>query len=188
MTTARRLHYSYADYLEALERSELKLEYHDGNLYAMAGGTVAHAALSARATFVLQRELKRCTAFSSDLKVRIERTDMSTFPDASVVCGDVERSAIDQHALTNPLILVEVTSRSTEDYDRGEKLSHYKQIPALRAVLIVSHRSRSVTVVHRTARGWDEREVRSGETVDLDEPKLQFHVDELYEGVTLEPT
>ncbi|MDX2013269.1 MAG: Uma2 family endonuclease [Myxococcaceae bacterium] len=186
MTTARRLHYSYEEYLEALKRSELKLEFHAGNLYAMAGGTVAHAALSANATFILRRELKPCTVFSSDLKVRIERTDMATFPDVSVVCGPVERSPIDAHALTNPIILVEVTSRSTEDYDRGEKLSHYQQIPAIRAVVIVSHRQRSVTVIRRAGQGWVEQDMRAGELVELTEPKLTFSVDELYEGVTLE--
>lgn len=186
MAAGRRLHSSYEEYLEALKRSELKLEFHEGNLYALAGGTVAHAALSANATFILRRELKPCTVFSSDLKVRIERTDMATFPDVSVVCGPVERSPIDAHALTNPIVLVEVTSRSTEDYDRGEKLSQYQQVPALRAVSIVSHRQRSVTVIHRAGQGWVERHVRSGERVEVAEPKLTFDVDELYEGVVLE--
>lgn len=167
----------------------MKLEFQDGTIYAMAGGTVAHAALSANATRILgQSLLGRCTAFSSDLKIRIESTDLATFPDVSIVCGALERSPIDEHALVNPSILVEVTSRSTEDYDRGDKLSHYKQIPSLRAVLFVSHRTRCVTIVRRTTQGWDEQDVRSGEHVELTEPKLRFAVDELYAGVTLDPS
>lgn len=79
----------------------------------MAGGTLAHAALAASAARVLgQALLGSCQVFSSDLKVRIEASDLSTFPDLSIVCGPQETSAIDPHALTNPTVLVEVTSRS----------------------------------------------------------------------------
>ena len=85
--------------------------------------------------------LRRCSVYSSDLKVRIEATDFSTFPDAAVVCGNRELSSLDRNAVVNPTLLVEVTSPSTEDYDRGEKLSQYKQLPSLRAVLLVAHRS-----------------------------------------------
>jgi Uma2 family endonuclease len=82
---------------------------------------------------------------------------------------------------------VEVTSRSTEDYDRGDKLSHYKQIPSLKAVLFVSHRSRRVTVIERAPSGWDEREHRAGERVVLHAPDLAFAVDDLYAGIPLDP-
>lgn len=188
MTTAKRLHYSYEQYLRLLADSDLKLEYCDGVIDAMAGGTVAHAALGAAAMYALRQALPAsCTVYSSDLKVRIESSGLSTFPDASVVCGLPQRSPIDEHAITNPTILVEVTSASTEDYDRGDKLSHYKQIPALRAVLFVSHRAPRVTVIARTLDGWDERELRAGEIVELEAPALRFSVDDLYGNVTLEP-
>ncbi|MBL8923776.1 MAG: Uma2 family endonuclease [Myxococcaceae bacterium] len=186
MSTARRLHFSYQDYLSALECSELKLEYCEGVIYAMAGGTPTHAELSVNAAAILKRELIGCSVFSSDLKVRVERTDLSAFPDVSVVCGERESSAIDRNALTNPILLVEVTSPSTEDYDRGEKLSHYKQLPSLAAVLFVSHRTQRITVVRRGATGWDELEFRAGERVVLQPPVLSFAVDEVYAGVTLE--
>ncbi len=79
-----------------------------------------------------------------------------------------------------------MTSRSTEDYDRGDKLSHYKQLPSLQAVLFVSHRERRITVVARTERGWSETDVRGGETVTLPSPALTLAVDDVYAGVTLE--
>ncbi len=188
MSTAKRLHYDYADYLRSLELSELKLEYCEGTIYAMAGGTRAHAELGAAMIAVLRGVLpKTCRVATSDLKVRIEESDLSTFPDASVVCGEAVASAIDANAITNPALLVEVTSRSTEDYDRGDKLSHYKQIPALRAVLYVSHRTRRITVVERTERGWDERELRGGERVSLGTPPATFAVDDVYDGIALDP-
>lgn len=187
MTTAKRLHYSYDDYLRLLDEGSIKLEYCDGIIYAMAGGTIAHAALSANATAALKSSLKGCQVFSSDLKVRVEESDLSTFPDVSAVCGPVENSPVDAHALTNPTILIEVTSRSTEDYDRGDKLSHYKQLRSLRAVLFISHRTRSVTLVSRMKKGWTEQVFRAGETITLEAPAMNIAVDELYDGVMLDP-
>jgi Uma2 family endonuclease len=187
VTTARRVHHSYDEYLAALERSEVKLEYCDGEIYAMAGGTPTHAQLGAAATTLLGNALRgRCHVFSSDLKVRIDATDLFAFPDVTVVCGDSLRSPLDKNAVTNPTLVVEVTSRSTEDYDRGEKLAHYRQCASLAAVLIVSHRRRQVTVVERVGATWEQREFRPGEDVTVREPAASFPVDELYAGVELE--
>lgn len=187
MGTARRLHHTYEHYLRVLEHSTVKLEYCDGEIYAMAGGTPAHAALAASVIGLLRNALRGpCRVYSSDLKIRIDATDLTTFPDVSVVCGEPAASAIDKDAITNPALLVEVTSPSTEDYDRGNKLSHYKQLPPLSAVVFVSHKRRSVTVVRRTAAGWEERDFHAGEFVTLDVPGVSWSVDEIYEGITLD--
>jgi Uma2 family endonuclease len=152
----------------------------------MAGGTPAHADLAASILRLLGNALLgQCRVSSSDLKVRIEATDLTTFPDATVVCGDRVVSKKDANAVVNPTLLVEVTSPSTEDYDRGEKLNHYKQLESLCAVLFVSHRRQQVTIVERTSAGWQEREVRPGEAVVLSAPGLTFAVDELYAGIEL---
>ena len=91
MSTARRLHYTYEDYIRALERSTLKLEYCEGIIYAMAGGSPAHAALAVSTTTLLRQGLLgECTVYSSDLKIHVEATGLSTFPDGSVVCGDLK--------------------------------------------------------------------------------------------------
>jgi Uma2 family endonuclease len=193
MSTARRLHYDYAEYLSALEMSELKLEYCDGNIYAMAGGTPAHAQLAAAVIVALHASLPEgCKVSTSDMKVRVEATDLSTFPDASVICGGLQTSKIDANAVVNPCILVEVTSKSTEDYDRSDKLSHYKQIPGLRAVLLISHRLRQVTSVQRASddEGWTETEHRSGDRVvipacDTLAAQVAFLVDAIYKGIDL---
>ncbi len=187
MTTARRLHHSYHDYLAALEVSGVKLEYCDGEIYAMAGGTPVHADLAASVIRLLGNALLgRCRVSSSDLKVRIEATDLTTFPDATVVCGERETSSVDRNAVTNPTLVVEVTSASTEDYDRGEKLHHYEQCPSLRAVLFVSHRRQQVTAVVRDAEGWSESEHRAGERVALQALGCTLDVSELYAGIQLD--
>ncbi len=187
MTTARRLHHSYQDYLAALEVSGVKLEYCDGEIYAMAGGTPAHADLAASMTRLLGNALLgHCRVSSSDLKVRIDSTDLSTFPDVTVVCGERRVSVMDRNAVTNPTILVEVTSNSTEDYDRGEKLNHYQQCESVSAVLLVSHRRPQVTVIARNPDGWTQREYRAGQHVEVETPELRLSVDELYAGIQLD--
>jgi Uma2 family endonuclease len=187
VTTPRRVHHTYEDYLAALEMSDVKLEYCDGEIYAMAGGTPTHADLAAAATGLLVSALRgQCRVSSSDLKVRIEATDLSAFPDVTVVCGERHVSSLDTNAVTNPTLLVEVTSHSTEDYDRGEKLSHYKQCPSVTAIMIVSHRRMQITLIERAGASWVQRELRSGEDVVLRQPVLSFPVDELYAGIALE--
>jgi Uma2 family endonuclease len=187
MSTARRLHHSYGEYLALLRQNDTKLEYCDGEIFAMAGGTLAHAEIGSAMIALLRTALGgRCHVFSSDAKVRIEATDLSTFPDGSVVCGEPQTCAIDKHAITNPTLLFEVTSRSTEDYDRGDKLSHYKQLPSVQAVLLVSHRRQQITVVARGDGRWDVRELRAGETVTLSRPELVIAVDDVYRGIALD--
>jgi Uma2 family endonuclease len=181
------VHYRYDEYLAALEVSGVKLEYCDGEIYAMAGGTPAHAELAGSITRLLGNALVgRCRVASSDLKVRIEKTDLSTFPDATVICGERKVASIDRNAVTNPTLLVEVTSSSTEDYDRGEKLNNYKQCPSVKAVIFVSHRRPQVTVISRSTTGWEQLEHRAGERVELQDPRLSFDVDELYAGIRLD--
>jgi Uma2 family endonuclease len=186
VTTTRRLHYTHDDYLRALAESGIKLEYCDGIIYAMAGGTIAHGQLSVNVAAALRAQVRRtCTVLSSDVKVRIEATDLTTFPDVSVVCGKIKTPSWDKHAVSNPTMVVEVTSPSTEDYDRGDKLGQYKQLASLRAVVFVSHRRRELTVVRRHGRKWKEETWRTGETLELDEPSLALEVDDIYEGVEL---
>lgn len=185
MSTARRLHYSMQDYLSAAEFSRLRLEYFDGEIFCIAGGTPEHAAIAAETIIRLGSKLKSgCQAFSSDARIHVESTGLSTYPDVSIVCGPQHRSKRDPLALINPTVLVEVTSPSTEDYDRGEKLSQYKQIASLQAVLIVSHAHRRITVISRAA-GWETREYRPGESLSVPGIGVTLPVDEFYGSVVL---
>lgn len=184
MTTARSVHHTYADYLAVEKDSPVRHEYFDGEIFAMAGGTPEHAALAVQLAVLLQTRLPPGgRAFSSDLKVRIEASGLTTYPDLSVVCGPVDRAEGDPNAITNPSLLVEVTSPSSEDYDRGEKLTHYQQLPSLQAVLVVSHRLHQVTVVERTAARWSQRTCAAGGQVELASPRVAFEVDELYRAL-----
>lgn len=153
----------------------------------MAGGTLTHAALGARIIGLLHSALAgRCTVLTSDAKVRVEASDFAAFPDASVVCGERLSSPRDAQALTNPILLVEVTSRSTEAYDRGEKLAHYQGLGSLRTVLFVSHRERQLTLVSRQGGRWEERHIDRGDVV-ISELDVRFQVADVYAGIDLDP-
>lgn len=184
MSIARKLHHSYDDYLELERRSDVRHEYLGGEIYAMAGGTRDHAYLAGRVIALLSGALPPgCRVGSSDLKVCIEATGLYTYPDAAVVCGPDQVDARDPHAVTNPVVLVEITSNGTEDYDRGAKLTHYQQINALQTVVIVSHRKPVLTVVTRTASGWQTVEYGKGATATLSGPVKSLAVDEVYSVV-----
>ncbi len=173
------------DYLSAAEISVVKLEYFDGEIFCMAGGTPEHAAIAAETIIRIGSRLKSgCQAFSSDARIHVESTGLSTYPDVAIVCGAAHRSTKDPLALINPTVLIEVTSPSTEDYDRGEKLSQYKQISSLQAVLIVSHSHRRITVISREA-AWETREYRPGESLTVPGIAVTLSVDEFYGLVTL---
>ncbi|MDP2269934.1 MAG: Uma2 family endonuclease [Archangium sp.] len=96
------------------------------------------------------------------------------------------RGCRDRRPRDRPRRVVEVTSSSTENYDRTEKLRSYQQLASLSAVLIVSHRARRVTLFQRSEAGCEEVDFRGGETVGVATPNVKFSVDELYEGVALE--
>jgi Uma2 family endonuclease len=180
-TSARRLHYTYAQYLSLEEESSVRHEYLDGEIYAMAGGSPDHAALAAALIRILGGQLSSgCRAFTSDLRVRIAATGLTTYPDAAVVCGPTLRTPEDPLAVANPVLVIEVTSPSTEDYDRGEKLRHYKSLPSLREVLFVSHRAPHLTLHRRGDPDWTVTTAETGAVLGLASVGARVAVDEVY--------
>jgi Uma2 family endonuclease len=176
--------YTYSEYPSFEESNPARHEYVAGHILAMAGGTPAHARLQAAVLFLLERQLTGgdCQPFPSDLRVRIPGTGMATYPDVTVVCGPIETDREDPKAVVNPTLLVEVLSDRTEAYDRGEKFEHYRQLPALREYVLVSHRERRVEVRSRDAGGsWQERHGGRGERVNLASIGVELSVDDIYD-------
>lgn len=96
---------------------------------------------------------RSCRVFSSELKIRVAATGLTTYPDVTVVCGEAARDAEDPNALANPKLLVEVLSPSTEAYDRGEKWAHYRRLDSLEAYLLVSQLPERVEIYERIPAG-----------------------------------
>ncbi|MEW5741142.1 MAG: Uma2 family endonuclease [Myxococcota bacterium] len=180
MSTARQLNYSYEDYLRIEENSPVRHEYLAGEVYAMAGGSPERGALALRAARVLGDALPGCTPLSSDVRIHVGATGLTTYPDVSFCCGKLERTLIDRQAITNPTVVVEVTSPSTEAYDRGEKLNHYRQLEKLEAIVLVSHREARITVVERSADGWRHTDYVAGERALLSARGAGLTVDDVY--------
>lgn len=180
-STARQLHYTYEQYRALEDESSIRHEYLDGEIYAMAGGSPDHAALAAAVIHLLRAQLPpECRVFTSDLRVRIPATGLSTYPDAAVVCGRTQRAPDDALAVINPVLLVEVTSNSTEDYDRGEKLRHYTHLPSLREVLFVSHREPWLTLHRRESDNWVALDAYAHGTLSLESVAARLVVDDVY--------
>jgi Uma2 family endonuclease len=178
-----RSHFSFAEYLAFEASSNVKHEYLDGHIYAMAGGTPDHAALAAAVIGLLFPQLRDgpCRALDADLRVRIAATGLATYPDVTVVCGPRELDPDDPHAVTNPTLIVEVLSPGTEDYDRGDKFEHYKRLPSLRQYVIVSYREHRIEVWSRTSGdAWTRAIGSDGDKVALTSIRASLDVRELY--------
>jgi Uma2 family endonuclease len=162
--------FTYAEYAARERATGLKHEFLGGQVFAMAGGTPEHARLIAEVTFALRTMIDpaRCRVFASELKIRVLATGLATYPDVTVVCGDVEHDEEDKNAVTNPKLLVEVLSASTEAYDRGEKWAHYRRIPTLEAYVLVGQIPERIEVYERQAGGeFVHRIAERGETLRL---------------------
>jgi len=183
MSPAIRLHrYSFRDYLVLEEVSTVKHEFLDGEIYAMVGGSVLHAALSAAAIASLSVQLRgRCRVYSSDLRIRVPATGLTSYAGAAVVCGSVETDPENADTMTNPTALVEVLAPATIDRDLGEKFQHYRQMRAIRAVLYLGQDCRQIERRDRLADdSWHAQVFGPGQTVSIDPLGCRIAVDTLY--------
>ena len=177
---------SYGEYLTLERRSDVKHEYVNGRIYAMAGGTPEHGRLTMSIGRLLGAALegRPCAVFSSDVRVRVAATGRSTYPDLSVVCGRLERAADDPDAIINPVVLVEVLSASTEAADRGDKFAHYRRLPSLEEYALIAQDTPRVEVFRRQrdeqGETWIMSEFGPGQTVHLASLGVDFTLDELY--------
>lgn len=128
------------DYLAFERQSEEKHEYLDGEIVAMSGASRAHGRISwnLSGTLFPQLESRGCEAFVSDMRVHIPVTDRYAYPDLVVACGEPRFEDAELDTLTNPTLIVEILSPTTEDRDRGTKLFQYRSIPSLKVILLVA--------------------------------------------------
>ena len=185
VASSSRRNYTLEDYLSVEEMSGVRHELLNGQIFAMAGGTPEHAALSAAAVVVLGSKLRggACRPYSADLRIRVVATGLATYADAAVIYGEPIRDPASPTHVTNPSVVIEVLSTSTEAYDRGEKREHYQQIDALREYVLIAQDRRRVEVFERAVGGpWEHRVYGSGEEVTVASLALSVSVDELYDA------
>jgi Uma2 family endonuclease len=143
------------EYLERERKAEYKSEYYNGEVFAMSGVSRKHDGIAVQLIFLAVQHLrgKKCRPFTADMRVLVEPSGLYTYPDLSVAC-DPPRFA-DEHVdiLTNPTLLVEILSPSTERYDRGQKARLYRAIPTLRELLLINQDSYDVELYRRQEGG-----------------------------------
>ena len=175
---------SVVEYLHDEELSDVKHEYLNGTVHAMAGGSVGHGLTMKQITTSLDKHLlgKRCRAFPSDVAVHLSqnRDDRYYYPDASVTCGPLDRSA---RALENPVVIFEVLSPSTARIDQSEKKDAYLSCPSIQHYIIVDPERVNVIIYTREAGGWKMTAYNEhSDVLALTAIEVALPLSEIYEG------
>ena len=148
---------TYEDYLALEAESDVKYEFHDGFIVAMAGGTPEHGIVAmnfgSTLNLAFQRLDKPCGTLSSDVKIHIEAANRSYYPDVSVVCGTLIKNEKDTRAITNPTLILEVLSPSTEAFDRGDKFHQYTKLTSLKEYVLINPSKPLVETFYRNEEG-----------------------------------
>ncbi|MES2703557.1 MAG: Uma2 family endonuclease [Bacteroidota bacterium] len=180
--------YSIEEYLAMEESATEKHEYYQGEIFAMAGAKLPHTRICGNIYFQLRQRLagKPCEPHNSDLRVHIPTNTLFTYPDVSVTCGEPKTLNNDNWNLLNPVVIFEVLSRSTRNYDRGEKFTLYRSIPFLQEYILVDSESMSVDHHYINPKGnWAINEYRHAkDSFDVASLGITLTVADLYENVT----
>lgn len=140
-------------YFQLDERTEEKLEFYDGEVYALAGGSLQHGILCGNIFAELRSALTKgetaCQAFNSEVRIQIEAVNAYVYPDTSIACPPLKTVAEPAEAITNPILIVEVLSPSTESYDRGGKFHRYRQLDTLQEYVLIDSQSYTVETYRR---------------------------------------
>ena len=170
------------EYFAVEETSQVKNEYYDGQIFAMAGASLQHNRIAANLVALLRPAVagRGCEAFGSDLRVQTPG-GLFTYPDVSVVCGEPLLIQGRPDTLTNPLVIIEVLSDATREYDRGQKFALYKEIPSLREYVLVEQKEVLVETFRLSGRNWEPRSdsdldgALSLESVDMTIPLREIY-------------
>lgn len=181
--------YTIEEYLEMEEASQEKHEYYQGEIFAMSGPKVTHNLIAMNTATLLAIKLKGtpCRPFNSDQRIHIEKNSLFTYPDISIICGDIETRDNDDWNILNPTVIIEILSPSTRDYDHGLKFQLYRDIPSLKEYILIDSESIHLEVFFLNDRGnWELKEYKSIEdSFALNSIQVKLELKEVYEGTKL---
>jgi Uma2 family endonuclease len=177
-------------YLDVERKAEFKSEYYAGRMFAMAGGTLAHALIPMNIAAQVREALgkRNCRAVNSDLRVRISESGPFVYPDLSIYCGEPKLADGHKDTLLNPQVVFEVLSPSSEAHDRGHKFSQYRKIPSLQEYVLVSQTEPRIEVFLRQPEGkWILTEYVGLDAIcSLASVGCSVSLSAVYDGVDLE--
>ena len=180
-------YYSIQEYLEKERAATEKHEYYKGEIFAMSGATLRHNRIQMNFIGEVRSYLKGkpCDVFGSDLRVHIPHNTLFTYPDALIVCNKPELIDNQFDTILNPTVVVEILSKSTQNYDRGDKFKLYRDIPSLKEYIFIN--SEAFGVEHYTKQPdatWVLEEVSQPSAVlYINNISFSLPLTELYNGV-----
>lgn len=180
---------SLAEYLQIEKEADTRYEYHNGKIFAMAGGTVEHGLISGNTYGEIRMALRRknsdCTPINSDVKLHIISLNKFLYPDVMVICGEIERSEAEKDAIINPTVIVEVLSQSTESYDRGDKFFSYRQIASLKEYILIDQYKAQIDAYVREEDLWKIMRIEGmDKELNLDSLGITISLKDIYENVS----
>ena len=152
------------EYLQAERKALNKHEYYLGQVFAMSGASLPHNLIFKNTYGSLYTRLKgsRCQPFGSDLRIHIPENSLYTYPDISIICGKPETTDDTKDTVTNPTVIIEILSKSTRDYDKGQKFTLYRDIASLKEYILIDSETVSIeTLTRNDDRSWTFREYKS---------------------------
>jgi Uma2 family endonuclease len=181
--------FTVEEYLEFEKSNTEKHEFYRGEIFLMSGAGARHNVIFSNFFRELATKLKGepCKPYGSDLRIHVAQNTLFTYPDISVICGDIVPSQLDQDTATEPVVLVEILSPSTRNYDKGDKFKLYRDIPALREYILVDSEAICIEVYRINQRGhWELEEYLSlRDTLMIPALHLSIPLTEIYESTKL---
>ncbi|MFM7579987.1 MAG: Uma2 family endonuclease [Microcystaceae cyanobacterium] len=181
--------YTFDEYLAMEELATEKHEYKNGDIVSMTGGTTEHnkIALNFAANLKFTLKKRNYNIFIGDVKLWIPTYSEATYPDIMLIEGDVNYYGTSKTTITNPSLIVEVLSKSTQNYDQGEKFYYYRSIPEFKEYILISQYQYHVMQFNKTHQGkWVLSEYLNDDSViSLQSVKFDISFEDIYENVNL---
>ncbi len=181
--------FSIKEYLDLEIETNEKHEFLDGSIYSLAGGTINHGRISGNIFAELHVNLKgsKCNPINSDVKVYVESVNSFFYPDAMVICDEIETSSKDSNSITNPKVIIEVLSKSTASYDRGDKFFLYRQLESLEEYILIDQYKAQIDIHKRKGDLWKITRVSGIENeLEIEVLETKIKLSEIYDNVKFE--
>lgn len=184
--------YTIEEYLRMERASDEKHEYYKGEIFAMAGASNRHNVIFSNLFIRAGAQLLNspCRPYGSDMRIHIPENSLFTYPDISIICGELVPFDEEKDTATRPIVIIEILSKATRNYDRGEKFRLYRAIPTLREYMLVDSDNVWVEIFRINDHGhWELEEYKTlQETVTLPVINVSLKMEEIYSGSLLTET
>ncbi len=181
--------YSIKEYLEIEKAANEKDEYYKGEIFSMSGASARHNIISVSLLSALSIALKGkdCRPFGCNMRIHIPENSSFTYPDISTICGDVITSKENEDTATLPIVIIEILSPSTKNYDRGEKFMLYRAILTLKEYMLVDSESMHIEHFAINKEGlWQLKEYNNADgKIILETLNVHLILENIYEGTKL---